>query len=494
MITNVPKFKLMTILLMLISLLVISLTPVMASSDDALADSQYPKDMNDNQNTGQSQYVGPQNNSTKWNYTTGDPDSEIRYAPSVGPDGTIYLPTAFNNGTNYLANLYALNPDGTKKWNYTIFDGILNENCYNYFVGSPAITQDGTIYITGEFHDNTRTYGMFYAFNPDGTVKWKYILNEGAAVYMSGSPAVGTDGTIYFLSQFLSSDYSRWNGKLNALNPDGSEKWNYIVSDGTSGGTTGSPAIAPDGTIYFVYLFFSDTASNLYALNPDGTKKWNYLLENEYISDHPVVASDGTIYVASSNHLYAINPEGTIKWNYSPSNGFLESAPSVAKDGTIYVGGSITDSNGYQGILYAIDPLGNLKWSFNTVYDVNTAAVIGADGTIYFGDGGGLKTFYALNPDGTIKWSLAVQPMTSAAIARDGTLYFALNLDGTYYLYAIQGPGSNPTNNTNNPVNAATTTSYGNTVGMQSTGIPLAGIILAILMVAGGLVGTHKKL
>jgi len=84
--------------------------------------------------------------------------------------------------------------------------------------------------------------------------------------------------------------------------------------------------------------------------------------------------------------------------------------------------------------------------------------------------------------------------MTSAAIARDGTLYFALNLDGTYYLYAIQGPGSNPTNNTNNPVNAATTTSYGNTVGMQSTGIPLAGIILAILMVAGGLVGTHKKL
>lgn len=493
MITNIPKFKHMTLLLALITLIIISISPVMADSSDALADSQYPKAMYDNQNTGQSPYVGPQNNSTQWNYTTGDPDSDILNAPSIGPDGTIYLPTGFNNGTNTLANLYALNPDGTRKWNYTIFDGILSDGCYNYFVGSPAITQDGTIYITGEFHDNTRTYGMVYAFNPDGTVKWKYTLNEGAAVYMTGSPAIGTDGTIYFLSQYLSSDYSRWHGKLNALNPDGSEKWNYIVSDGTSGGTTGSPAIAPDGTIYFVYQFYSTTTSNLYAMNPDGTKKWNYLV-NENFSKHPVVASDGTIYVTSSNHLYAFNSIGSIKWNYSPSNGFLESPPSVAKDGTIYVGGSIDADNGYQGILYAIDPLGNLKWSFNTVYDVTSGAVIGADGTIYFGDGGGADTFHALNPDGTIKWSLAVQPMTSAAIARDGTLYFGVYLDGVYYLYAIQGSGSSPGNNTNNLVNAATTTSFGNTVGMQSTGIPVAGIILAILMVAGGLIGTHRKL
>lgn len=84
--------------------------------------------------------------------------------------------------------------------------------------------------------------------------------------------------------------------------------------------------------------------------------------------------------------------------------------------------------------------------------------------------------------------------MTSAAIARDGTLYFGLNFDGINYLYAIQGPGSNPTNNTNSPVNAATIKSYGNTVGMQSTGIPLVVIILAILMVASGLLGTHRKL
>ena len=43
-------------------------------------------------------------------------------------------------------------------------------------------------------------------------------------------------------------------------------------------------------------------------------------------------------------------------------------------------------------------------------------------------------------------------------------------------------------------VNAATTTiATGNTVGMQKTGTTLAGIVLAILMVLGGFIGTRKK-
>ena len=466
----------------------------MADTSDALADSQYPKAMNDNQNTGQSQYVGPQNNTTKWNYTTGDSNSQIRYAPSIGPDDTIYLPTRFNNGTNYLANLYALNPDGTKKWNYTIFDGILNENCYNTFVGSPAITQDGTIYITGEFHDNTRTYGMLYAFNPDGTVKWKYILNEGLAVYMRGSPAVGTDGTIYFSSQYLES--GGWNAKLNALNPDGTKKWEYGVSEGQYGSDVPSPAIAPDGTIYFVYNYsdYSTSSARLCALDSNGGINWIYQF-NVHVRSHPAVASDGTIYLASGDNceLYAINPNGTLKWVYAAVIGdycqFL-TAPSISKDGTIYVGGIFRDDSNYLGMLYAINPDGTLKWSFTTPHAVGNEAVIGADGTIYFGDGGAVGTFYALNPDGTTKWSLEVEPTTSAALASNGNLYFGVVMSQTFYLYAIQGPESNPTT----PVNAASTTRYSrNTIGMQETGIPLSGIVLAILMVLGGFITTWKQ-
>jgi outer membrane protein assembly factor BamB len=497
------KLKQITLFMALITLIFISISPVMADSPDALADSQYPKDMNDNQNTGQSQYVGPQNNSTKWNYTTGDQYSEINHAPSIGPDGTIYLPTRFNNGKNHLANLYALNPDGSKKWNYTILDGILNENCYNYFVGSPAITADGTIYITGEFHDNTRNYGMVYAFNPDGTVKWKYILNEGKAVYMTGSPSVWTDGTIYFSSSYYEEG---WNAKLNALTPEGTKKWEYAVSEGQYGNNVPSPAIALDGTIYFVYhnSSYSGSTVNLCALYQNGNIKWIYQF-NGGVRSHPAVARDGTIYLAGDDSkLYAINPNGTFKWLYTAEKGdysYFATAPSVSKDGTIYVGGSFQDNNEYKGILYAFNPNGTLKWTFTTVRSVGINPVIGADGTIYFGDGSASSTFYALNPNGTLKWSLAVDPSSSAALASDGTLYFGVNRDGIYYLYAVQGPGTNPgndTNNTNNTntnntlVNASTTTSY-DTVGMQNTGMPLTGVILAFLMVVSGFIYIHKK-
>jgi uncharacterized repeat protein (TIGR01451 family) len=44
-----------------------------------------------------------------------------------------------------------------------------------------------------------------------------------------------------------------------------------------------------------------------------------------------------------------------------------------------------------------------------------------------------------------------------------------------------------PNNNTNNTVNAAT-----NTVTMQETGMPLVALVLAILMIVGGIIGTKK--
>lgn len=50
--------------------------------------------------------------------------------------------------------------------------------------------------------------------------------------------------------------------------------------------------------------------------------------------------------------------------------------------------------------------------------------------------------------------------------------------------------GSDPDNKNNTTVNAATITE---TVGMQETGTPLTGIVLAILMVLGGLIATRKN-
>ena len=83
-----------------------------AVSAAGLATSPQPKFQHDNNNTGQSQYKGPQTNHTKWNYTTG---SDIVSSPAIGSDGTIYF-------GSYDGKLYALNPNGTQKWNYTTGD------------------------------------------------------------------------------------------------------------------------------------------------------------------------------------------------------------------------------------------------------------------------------------------------------------------------------------------------------------------------------------
>ena len=55
-------------------------------------------------------------------------------------------------------NLYALNPDGSLKWQYPTGGGIDS---------SPAIGADGAIYV-GSGDDN------LYSLNPDGSLKWRY--------------------------------------------------------------------------------------------------------------------------------------------------------------------------------------------------------------------------------------------------------------------------------------------------------------------------------
>ena len=51
----------------------------------------------------------------------------------------------------------------------------------------------------------------FYAQVP-GTKKWEFSTADA----ITSSPAIGTDGTIYFGS---------YDGKLYALKPDGTKKW-----------------------------------------------------------------------------------------------------------------------------------------------------------------------------------------------------------------------------------------------------------------------------
>jgi len=82
---------------------------------------------------------------------------------------------------------------------------------------------------------------------------------------------------------------------------------------------------------------------------------------------------------------------------------------------------------------YAIYPDGSIKWSFTFLEDDEdvhqSSAAISADGIIYFGTNIGENSggqIYAINPDGTLRWRKKIANDwidSSPAIAPDGTIY-----------------------------------------------------------------------
>ncbi|UTB32318.1 MAG: PQQ-binding-like beta-propeller repeat protein [Methanobacterium sp. ERen5] len=373
------KTEFMKIMLFLFLALVGSIIVSGAVSAASLGNTPQPKYHHDNNNTGQSQYTGPQTNATKWKYKTGN---MIYSSPSIGTDGTIYI-----GSTDY--NLYALNPNGTTKWKYTT-GGVISS--------SPAIGSDGTIYF-GSCDDNV------YALNTNGTLKWKYTA--GNKIY--SSPSIGSDGTIYI---------GCIDNNLYAIQPNGTLKWTYNIG----GMIHSSPAIGSDGTIYI-----GSEDNNLYAINNNGTLKWKYTAGNRIYSS-PSIGSDGTIYIGCfDDNLYAINPNGTLKWKYKTGDEIIVSSPAIGTDGTIYIGSA--DEN-----LYAINPNGTLKWKYKTEDIINSSPTIGKDGTIYIG--GTDYNLYSINPNGTTKWTYTTAggiSDSSPAIGSDGTIYIGSDCN----LYAI---------------------------------------------------------
>lgn len=350
--------------------------------------------------------------------------------------------------------------EGTLKWNFSA-EGSVNS--------SSAVSCDGTVYFGS---DN----GFLYAVKPDGTLKWKY--ETGGSIV--ASPAVSEDCSVIYIGSM--------DRQLYAINSDGTLKW--VIPTRTN--FTSSPAIGVDGTVYVAGKLqdlwvicvgeLNVQLSYLYAINPDSTSKWPAPVSlSGIVNSSPAIASDGTIYIGTdgdteydrvnpcdkesyylsssvfpnafpaNGHLYAIRPDGLIMWDFK-TLGDVDSSPALGSDGTIYVGSdSYTHGYGIEkneiisyspttvGYFYAINPNGTLKWWQDLYGDVNSSAAIASDGTIYVGSD--KNDIFALNPDGSIKWVYPTRDdvISSPAIGSDGIIYIGSN-DGS--LYALNPNGT----------------------------------------------------
>lgn len=201
---------------------------------------------------------------------------ELGNNPAIGKDGTIFISgsSRLKDGTTeYLGTkspIYAINPDGTKKWELTL-DG--------YNLCDLAIGQNGTIYL------NAYSRKTLYAINPDGSKKWEFRHEN----LVEEAPSIATDGTIYLGGQ-----------NFYAINPDGTLKWVLESKNLTC------PVIGLDGTLYS-----ASSNGDIYALNSDGTTQWVFGNRAGGTAP-PTIGANGIIYFGSRDHgLYAIDSDPT---------------------------------------------------------------------------------------------------------------------------------------------------------------------------------------
>ncbi|MBK5489005.1 PQQ-like beta-propeller repeat protein [Bacillus sp. TH17] len=138
---------------------------------------------------------------------------------TLGLNDEIYI----NGGSKFY--VFDKNGDLIKEWKWHPYNP-------SYAFSAPAInSKDGTIYVSGA--------DGLYAYNPDYTLKWKYVANS-----FKGAPIIDKNGVVYITT-------TNGVGGVYAINPDGTLKWRlpktYFIIDNFS---NSSMTLGKDGTLY----------------------------------------------------------------------------------------------------------------------------------------------------------------------------------------------------------------------------------------------------
>ena len=341
----------------------------------------------------------------KWSFDMTDPSwgaqatGGSNMTPSVDTDGTIYIGTG--DGSN--GKLFAINPDGNKKW-ITFNDpttGFWNKgNAANAKMRSvsPAF-DDKYVYCgnggsTGSMIAVDKTTGnrVSYLTNADGT--------SGPAGGVYAGPVISKQGMMYIMC----TNYGMFGvAKATMAKDDNTfSPWAWRAFDsGLNSGCHASMAIDNEGNVYGM-IYTSDLTTTIYSVASDGSVRWTTPIENTGKQDQGgvVIGTDGTVYASLKSQgdmpggIVALSAGGTIKWQYEISES-VSSTPVIDKDGHILFGTErgnfyILDANGTDAIA-VLDVAGAIANS-ESAYASEWAAtqgkfwsspVVDADGTIY---------------------------------------------------------------------------------------------------------------
>ena len=187
-------------------------------------------------------------------------------------------------------------------------------------------------------------------------------------------------------------------------------------------------------TVKVTVTYTNQTTEDASVSFPVSGFKWSELAITKdgyigYVKTSSVVFShDGnTMYISTSNargDVFAFDTwTGEIKWTYPIDKVTYGGGPMVGPDGVIYVGARDKKFR-------AINPDGSLKWSLDVAGNVDGFPAVTSDNKLYVVSNGTVATFYALNAaNGTAQWSKELEGNIGSAVAvdADGNIYVGTN-------------------------------------------------------------------
>lgn len=212
----------------------------------------------------------------------------------------------------------------------------------------------------------------------------------------------------------------------------GDQPWSFQ----TGKGIFSTPVIDCDDVIYI-----GSADHNFYAINPDGSEKWRFQTGEIIDSAGALPRIDPSndiatiVFPSGDGYLRCLRTQdGSLVWSFdarvSPRasyNNWFEGNVAIGPDGTFYAGN--TNFN-----YYAVNPDGSLRWTYPVGSNAWSMAAFAQDGTIFWASTD--TRIRAISPDGREKWSRRTWGFVSASVAigTDGTLYIG-SFDS--YLYAL---------------------------------------------------------